>query len=694
MNILMQSERLIGSYGLSFVILWIVSLTYYTVATKKGRYLILTFALYFALLLPGIHYFTPNVSYSDTLQVAYTTGQYVGDFLNFSEISYEKSEKSLEKSIVAAASENAEMLVFNEESFELDDTEEAAFTEKCSELAQKYDIAVLVGLDVTDTDNSGKSENKLVFIDNKGVVQGSYSKYRLIPIIESGYEPGDGKIPSHELDINGKHVKISYAICYDSNFPSYINNMDNDTDILFLPSWDWSAVTELHSKLVAAISGENHVAVLKPTYDGLTIATDPDGRIFHTSTTDETGYEHMEVVEMPIKSSAVLSCREEALPPFDYAIISTELFSVLISLILFGINVYVNREKTGKAKFFSVMIFVNVVGCISDAVSYILDGCERLEALLYVVTILAMVLTFVIIAVFISYITEHIREKKEISPLISRIYWVYTVTVCLFTVIASLKGYLFVMEGGVYYEGPVYSIYVVMNILSVIFSYVIIAMYRNYLDGYDKTVAYAYLTIPVVAAFINIFVEEFSFAFPATTLSLMMIYIMLQSDTVERVKNEGRIIEHFATHDDLTGLKNHRAFRERVDVLTGVDGSSGIVFGDLNGLKFANDNFGHEAGDRLLIDYAEILATIFRINEIYRISGDEFICMMENVEENTFFNRVKLLENRLNTDEKPLACIGAAYGKNNDIEVLYQQAESIMYREKKLFHERFPETKR
>lgn len=67
---------------------------------------------------------------------------------------------------------------------------------------------------------------------------------------------------------------------------------------------------------------------------------------------------------------------------------------------------------------------------------------------------------------------------------------------------------------------------------------------------------------------------------------------------------------------------------------------------------------------------------------------------MENVSEDTFRDRVRMLKTRLERDEQPLACYGDAYGSNTVLEVLVQDAEVKMYAEKDIFHERFPKTKR
>ncbi|MBR5096602.1 MAG: GGDEF domain-containing protein, partial [Treponema sp.] len=51
-----------------------------------------------------------------------------------------------------------------------------------------------------------------------------------------------------------------------------------------------------------------------------------------------------------------------------------------------------------------------------------------------------------------------------------------------------------------------------------------------------------------------------------------------------------------------------------------------VIFGDMDGLKYINDNFGHDAGDRAIKAEAEILKNNFRASDIVgRMGGDEFV---------------------------------------------------------------------
>jgi diguanylate cyclase (GGDEF)-like protein len=80
--------------------------------------------------------------------------------------------------------------------------------------------------------------------------------------------------------------------------------------------------------------------------------------------------------------------------------------------------------------------------------------------------------------------------------------------------------------------------------------------------------------------------------------------------------------------DDLTGLRNRRAFTYRAMELIrkATPGSASLVLVDVDGLKRINDDCGHLAGDELLEQVALHLSRMD--NTVYRVGGDEFAILV------------------------------------------------------------------
>lgn len=87
----------------------------------------------------------------------------------------------------------------------------------------------------------------------------------------------------------------------------------------------------------------------------------------------------------------------------------------------------------------------------------------------------------------------------------------------------------------------------------------------------------------------------------------------------------------YAYYDQMTGLKNRRAYSEHLKELENdMPEEICVIMMDINGLKQTNDTMGHDAGDELIMGASECLQKAFiGIDSVYRIGGDEFCVIMK-----------------------------------------------------------------
>lgn len=108
------------------------------------------------------------------------------------------------------------------------------------------------------------------------------------------------------------------------------------------------------------------------------------------------------------------------------------------------------------------------------------------------------------------------------------------------------------------------------------------------------------------------------------------------TDISEQKRTEEKLA-HDAVHDDLTGLPNRKKLMERIDILlTDSDANLaeqfGVLFVDIDRFKLINDSMGHMAGDELLLQITNKLRKLIRPKDmVARIGGDEFVVLLENV---------------------------------------------------------------
>jgi diguanylate cyclase (GGDEF)-like protein len=165
----------------------------------------------------------------------------------------------------------------------------------------------------------------------------------------------------------------------------------------------------------------------------------------------------------------------------------------------------------------------------------------------------------------------------------------------------------------------------------------------------------------------------------------------------EEIKKQQQI-EYLAYHDPLTGLINRSYLKEELEILINLANRNNkklaVVFIDIDNFKYINDTFGHDVGDILLVKVSKRLKNSVRKSDVVsRIGGDEFILVLNNIDQIIDINKV--LDKLKNTLTKPIyikdlklqitfsAGISIYPNDAKNIEDLLKFADIAMYESKK-----------
>ena len=155
--------------------------------------------------------------------------------------------------------------------------------------------------------------------------------------------------------------------------------------------------------------------------------------------------------------------------------------------------------------------------------------------------------------------------------------------------------------------------------------------------------------------------------------------------------------------DYLSQVGNRASYVLRIKQLSEESRYSVIIY-DINGLKYINDNYGHEVGDQTIIAISKTLKDIFDEKTIYRIGGDEFVVLLTDNDKTItlqIFNSITdKLEAFNETKQLPLP-ISVSKGiaffdpKTDKTYVdVFNRADENMYLDKEEFYKAHPGLKR
>ncbi|WP_069998670.1 diguanylate cyclase domain-containing protein [Cellulosilyticum sp. I15G10I2] len=164
------------------------------------------------------------------------------------------------------------------------------------------------------------------------------------------------------------------------------------------------------------------------------------------------------------------------------------------------------------------------------------------------------------------------------------------------------------------------------------------------------------------------------------------------------LKEKEKVIKKLAYYDKLTGVANRTLFYEfsekMLDHAKRNNELLGIMFIDVNKFKYINDTHGHEVGDRVLMQVANMLKEATRKSDIVaRYGGDEFLILLPNIKSYENYNRIvsriihtknHIVENNGEAINISLSIGASFYPTDGDtIDTLIVKADKAMYVAKK-----------
>lgn len=176
-----------------------------------------------------------------------------------------------------------------------------------------------------------------------------------------------------------------------------------------------------------------------------------------------------------------------------------------------------------------------------------------------------------------------------------------------------------------------------------------------------------------------------------------------QREVITAIGVDSVRLRDLSIRDALTGLYNLRHFRDTIarehSRATRTGGTYAVAVFDMDNLREVNNRYGHGAGDRALVSFADVLIRSSRATDsVFRLGGDEFAVLLIDANEHAaraYAERARreLELTRPQEDVRLSASIGvASYPRDaTDSRTLLERADGALYRAKALGRNRVVE---
>lgn len=386
-----------------------------------------------------------------------------------------------------------------------------------------------------------------------------------------------------------------------------------------------------------------------------------------------------------VKGKSSLGARDAVLYHFLqdnlYALIFG-VFTLLTSAVLCAGSLYLKKKFSGVGYrgILYLGLFIFFTGCWIVSDSRLLQLVTGRTAFIALVSFLSFMVMPVFLLLFIRELL--IGRKKFVGVLC----WLYLGNVAFCMTVYLLRIL------------PLYRVIVIEHILIVIS---IAAVLRNgmreikrYGNGEMKRIILGFGILSVfAAAALLAFYGSPSSVYPYLyCMGIILFVICLCDAALKRVYyylgKSARIeaYRRLAYVDTMTGMENRTAFMEEQKKNSESEQLAYIML-DINNLKTVNDRYGHQEGDRLIVEASDCIRDIFEsAGTCFRIGGDEFVVVLEESSPEEIRNAIGRLERRVeHANRGRIQPIEIAYGcsvrgeRNVTRQELLEEADTNMY---------------
>ena len=245
-----------------------------------------------------------------------------------------------------------------------------------------------------------------------------------------------------------------------------------------------------------------------------------------------------------------------------------------------------------------------------------------------------------------------------------------------------------------YSRGPLAIIGYLLFLFYCAASLVILLRFYRKLDRRTRLALVPILCVMMIAVIMQAIFPELLTTSASITVVILGLFVSLDNPDKDYMEQ--------ALWDYSTGLKNRNSYERDMAQAKFVAQTKknppqiGFLIIDINNLKYINDHFGHQEGDRLISVSAEILKNNLKsASSIYRIGGDEFLAVYSPVNDTTVkaeMDAVARACRSANDFSLPL-CLALGYQSgplDSHVDELLLEADQKMYNRKAELKEEFP----
>lgn len=304
-----------------------------------------------------------------------------------------------------------------------------------------------------------------------------------------------------------------------------------------------------------------------------------------------------------------------------FQIVQNNIIGIIILFIIFlNIKPYVKTLPLDQ-KMFIGMLLSTVIIMILDIVMISINGLDgaTTKTVSMILSTVYFILNPMPFFLWTLYVNFKVYEDKKRLKRISKItVWPVVINAVLAVLSLFFGLVFFIDDNNIYNRGSWFWVIAIICYSYSAYTVIEIFKNRNYLSRKKYYSMLLFILPPALGGLIQMLVPELKLLWVSLVISLMMVFINLQTEQLYT--------------DALTGLHNRRHLESRLRKYRSRKNKNnvGMLMIDIDCFKTINDTYGHDEGDKALEYFSKILQDSFRKDDnIFRYAGDEFVVVIE-----------------------------------------------------------------
>lgn len=313
-------------------------------------------------------------------------------------------------------------------------------------------------------------------------------------------------------------------------------------------------------------------------------------------------------------------------------IIDLHIFLLLILAVMF---IYIGKGSLNNlsGRIFQVVIVFLSFTVLIESISWVLVQLEHSFAMTMMTVSVAT--SSIQTVAWIAYFDYKIYGDFQAVKKRAMLYMIGPFIIALFVIVNFFRpGLIFLIEGNTirWTMGAVIPPVIVYVLILIALRHLL--KNKEMIFGRMTQILMLFIILPIVGSIIQFFVVHVPVNWAMYTLALFITFIMVELTELHK--------------DELTNLPTRRQFENRLKFKLKNNNGFGIMMIDLNDFKVINDTKGHQIGDQVLQQVADILITSINPEDMAcRVGGDEFTLIIESSDSTITDNVKKRIEKRI-----------------------------------------------